>query len=119
MFVSTLLLKSHHEPSPISLLRLLRFHELDKVGGKVGEGGQRSKVKVNAGRNGCVRIFRPGFYQDFHPNRNLKPYIGHPRRQEVLLPIGKPVNQVLDEAEAAAEARKNPPAVKEKKKEYR
>jgi len=89
------------------------------VGGKVGEGGQRSKGVTNFGRNGCVRVYRPSFYEDHHPDRNKKAYIGHPRRQEVLLPIGKPVAQVLDEAEAAAEAKKHAPVEKVKKKEYR
>ena len=98
---------------------VFRYHELDKVGGKVGEGGQRSKAVTNAGRNGCIRIYRPSFYEDHHPDRNKKPYIGHPRRQEMLLPIGKPVAQVLDEAEAAAEAKKHAPVEKAKKKEYR
>ena len=56
------------------------------------------------GKNGAVRILRPGFYVDHNPKRFHKPYMGDPRRQEMLLPIGTPVATVLDNAAAAGAA---------------
>ena len=34
----------------------------DKVGGLVGEGGTGHVTETQAGRAGCVRISKPGFY---------------------------------------------------------
>jgi hypothetical protein len=76
-------------------------HELDKVGGRAGEGGKKDLWECFPGKNGAVRILRPGFYADFNPDRHKRPYIGGARRQEMLLPIGTPVEVVLQRAEKA------------------
>ena len=79
-------------------------HELSFSGGKAGEGGQKDLFECRPGKNGAVRILRPGFYVDHNPKRFQKPYMGDPRRQEMLLPIGTPVATVLDNAAAAGAA---------------
>jgi hypothetical protein len=79
-------------------------HELSFAGGKAGEGGQRDPYECRPGKNGAVRILRPGFYVDYNPKQFTKPYMGDPRRQEMLLPIGTPVATVLDNAAAAGAA---------------
>ena len=69
---------------------------------QVGEGGQADLFEACEGKNGGIRILRPGFYVDHNPNRFHKPYMGDPTKQEMLLPIGTPVATVLARA---AEAR--------------
>jgi len=63
------------------------LHELDKVGGKVGEGGRKSLKECRPGKHGAVRILRPGFYDDFDPTQNLRPYMNDPRRQVCVCPL--------------------------------
>jgi hypothetical protein len=89
--------------SPYDPMDATGMHELDKVGGKVGEGGQGSPFEALPGKHGGVRLLRPGFYKDFDTSRDNKPYMGDPQRQELLLPIGKPIRDVMDEAKAAHE----------------
>ncbi len=36
--------------------------EWDKVGGVVGQGGFGDSVKLNAEKNGAIRILKPGFF---------------------------------------------------------
>ena len=36
--------------------------EWDKVGGFVGEGGIGHPTEVNPGKNGAIRILKPGFF---------------------------------------------------------
>lgn len=62
-------------------------------------------AQCRPGKHGAVRILRPGFYEDFDPDKDVKAYMGHPKRQEVLLPVGVPVATALQRAEDAHFAR--------------
>lgn len=88
-----------------NLPRATGSHELDLLDGYIGEGGKASLTDWQAGKNGCVRIKRPGFYKDYDPNQFAKDYVGLPRHQEVLLPMGIPVANVLEQAEQAHKER--------------
>jgi hypothetical protein len=85
--------------------RATGLHELDLLDAYVGEGGKANLTDWQPGKNGCVRIKRPGFYKDYDPNQHAKDYVGLPRHQEVLLPMGIPVANVLAQAEDAHKER--------------
>ena len=72
------------------------LHELDKIGGHVGDGGKGDKFKTEPGRHGGVRVMRPGFYPDNEPPKKYT----DPRSGEVLLKMGVPIAQTMRSVEA-------------------